>query len=198
MQKLILASSSPRRLALLQSISIHPDKIVSPNIDESILAKEKSEKLATRLALEKVNSIKIDNGFVLAADTIVATKAKVFDKANTREEVESFLQFFSGRRIAIHSAIAALQIENGEVIKLGQKLSTSIVKFKRFSHEEIEHYLDSNHGIGVAGGFAIQGLGETLVKWMSGSYSGIVGLPLYETANLLKGVGYNAYNKTKS
>lgn len=198
MQKLILASSSPRRLALLQSISIHPDEIISPNIDESILPKEKPEKLALRLALEKVNSIKIDNGFVLAADTIVATKSKVFDKANTREEVENFLKLFSGRRISVHSSIAALQIENGEVIKLGQKLSTSIVKFKRFGHEEIEHYLDSDHGIGVAGGFAIQGLGETLVKWMSGSYSGIVGLPLYETANLLKGVGYNAYNKTKS
>lgn len=198
MQKLILASSSPRRLSLLESISIYPDEVLSPNIDEQILPKEKPEKLALRLALEKVNSIKIDNGFILAADTIVATKAKVFDKANTREEVETFLKFFSGRRIAIHSAIAALQIEKGGVAKSGHKLVTSIVKFKRFSHEEIQHYLDGNHGIGVAGGFAIQGLGETLVKWMSGSYSGIVGLPLYETANLLKGVGYNVYNKTKS
>lgn len=198
MQRLILASSSPRRLSLLESISIHPDEVISPNINEQILPKEKPEKLALRLALDKANSMKIEKGFILSADTIVSTKSKVFDKANTREEVEKFLNSFSGRRIAIHSAIAALQIESGEIVKSGQKLVTSIVKFKRFSHEEIQHYLDSNHGVGIAGGFAIQGLGETLVKWMSGSYSGIVGLPLYETVSLLKGVGYHAYNKAKS
>ena len=83
-------------------------------------------------------------------------------------------------------------MENGIVSKSGQKLVTSQVKFKCFSHEEIQHYLDSGNGIGAAGGFAIQGLGETLVKWMSGSYSGIVGLPLCETVSLLKGIGYNA------
>ena len=191
MQKLILASSSPRRLALLKSVAIHPDIIISPNINEQALPKERPEKLALRLAIEKVKAIQED-GYILAADTIVATKSKIFDKANTQEEIEKYLNFFSGRRINIHTAIAAVRIENGIIIKTGNKLVTSIVKFKRFSHEEIEQYLKSNNGIGAAGGFAIQGLGETLVKWMSGSYSGIVGLPLCETVSLLKGMGYYA------
>ncbi len=195
MQNFILASSSPRRLALLQSVEIYPDKIISPNINEQPILKERPEKLALRLAIEKVKTIQ-ENGYILAADTIVATKSKVFDKANTQEEVEKYLNFFSGRRIAIHTAIAAVRIEDGAITKSGNKLVTSVVKFKRFSHEEIEQYLKSDNGIGAAGGFAIQGLGETLVKWMSGSYSGIVGLPLCETVSLLKGIGYYA-NKSQ-
>ncbi len=190
MQKFILASSSPRRLALLKNIGFNPDQIVSPDIDEQPFPKERPEKLALRLAYAKVHAIKAD-GFILAADTIVATKSKIFDKADTREEVEKYLNFFSGKRINIHTAIAAVKMENGIVTKSGQKLVTSQVKFKCFSHEEIQHYLDSGNGIGAAGGFAIQGLGETLVKWMSGSYSGIVGLPLCETVSLLKGIGYH-------
>lgn len=195
MQKLILASSSPRRLDLLKSINYYPDEVISPDIDESPMPREKPEKMASRLALEKAKAINRE-GFILACDTIVATKAKFFDKATSREQVEEYINFYSGRRIYIHSAIAALKIENGIITKTGQKLVTSIVKFKRFSIDEIKYYLDSGNGVGAAGGFAVQGLGETLIQWMSGSFSGMVGLPLCETVSLLKGIGFN--NESKS
>ena len=191
---LILASSSPRRLALLQSIGINPAQIISPNIKEQALSREKPLKMAARLAEAKASIVAsryAGNAVILAADTIVATKAKFFDKAETPAEVEKYLQFFSGRRIHIYSAISAVRVINGRIDKIANKLVTSDIKFKRISHEEMKHYVASNNGIGAAGGFAIQGLGETLLQWMSGSYSGIVGLPLTETVNLLKGLGYH-------
>ncbi len=200
-QMLILASSSPRRLALLQNIAIYPDQIISPDINERPLVKEKPLQLALRLAEKKamlVASSYKDDAFILASDTVVGTKNKIFDKAETKEMVEKYLLFFSGKRIDIYTAIAAIKVKNGTIEKIATKLVVSNVKFKRFSHEEIQHYLNTDHGIGAAGGFAIQGLGETLVKWISGSYSGIVGLPLCETVNLLKGLGYNGYNQSAS
>ncbi len=200
-QSLILASSSPRRLSLLQAIGIYPNQIISPSVDEQPLAKEKPPQLALRLAEKKamlVASTYKDDAFILAADTIVGTKSKIFDKAETREMVEKYLLFFSGRRIDIYTAIAVIKIKNGIIEKIATKLVVSNVKFKRFSYEEIQHYLSAEHGVGAAGGFAIQGLGETLVSWMSGSYSGIVGLPLCETLNLLKGLGYNGHNQSTS
>jgi len=197
-QTLILASSSPRRLALLQNIAIYPTQIISPNIDEQPLLKETPTQLALRLAEKKAMLVASSqtNAFILAADTVVGTKNKIFDKAETRELVEKYLHFFSGKRIVIYTAISVIKVQKCIIEKIATKLVVSKVKFKRFSHEEIQHYLDSNNGIGAAGGFAIQGLGETLVEWLSGSYSGIVGLPLCETANLLKGLGYHGYSQS--
>ena len=189
MQKLILASASSRRLALLQSINLDPDEIISTDIDESPLAKEKPEKLALRLALEKAYAAKKD-GFIIAADIIVATKSKIFHKGKDRETIEKYLHFYSGRRINIHTGVAVVRIENGVIVKQGQKLVSNTIKFKRFTPQEIQHYLDINHGIGAAGGVNIQGFGDSLLQWLNGSYSGILGLPLYETLNLLKGMGY--------
>jgi septum formation protein len=193
MTRLILASSSPRRLSLLQSVSIVPDHIISPNINETPLAKEKPEKAALRLAEAKAMSIaktSTEDALILSADTIVSTKAKIFDKAITKEDVEKYLSFFSGRRIHINTAISVIKVKNGIIEKSATKLVTSTVKFKRINPEEMKHYIASNIGIGAAGGFAIQGIGETLIQWISGSYSGIVGLPLTETLNLLRGLGY--------
>lgn len=198
-QTLILASSSSRRLTLLQGIGVLPNQIISPSVDEQAITKEKPSQLALRLAEKKammIASTYQDTAFILAADTIVGTKSKIFDKAETREMVEKYLLFFSGKKIAIYTGVAVVKIKNGVIEKVATKLIVSDVKFKRFSYEEIQHYLDSNHGIGIAGGFAIQGLGETLVKRIAGSYSGIVGLPLCETLSLLKGLGYNGYNQS--
>jgi septum formation protein len=195
MTKIILASASSRRLALLKSMNIHPDEIISTDIDESPKPKEKPEQAAQRLAIEKAMAITKD-GFIIAADTIAATKAKIFDKITDRETSEKLLQFYSGRRIKIHTGVAVIKRENGVITKKGSKLVSSTIKFKRFTPQEIQYYLDKNHGIGTAGGVNIQEFGDSLVQWFQGSYSGILGLPLYETVNLLSGMGYNVYPKS--
>ena len=200
MLTLILASSSPRRLALLQGIGIQPNQVVAPHINEQPLLKEKPNKTVQRLAEAKATLVAhncIDDAIILGADTIIGTKSKIFDKAATHEDVAKYLHFFSGRRIDVQTAISVVSVKNGLINKTATKLVVSKIKFKRFSHEEIEHYLASDIGIGTAGGFSIQGIGETLVQWISGSYSGIVGLPLTETVNLLKGLGYD-YLKSQS
>jgi septum formation protein len=199
-QKLILASSSPRRLALLQSIAVQPDEIISPDINEASLPKEKPEVLALRLSEAKALAVAVkckEDAFILGADTIVSTKTKIFDKAESAADVEKYLNIFSGRKINIHTAVAVVKVQDGIITKTAKKLVTSHIKFKRLSHEELKHYVASNNGIGAAGGFAIQSIGETLLQWMRGSYSGIVGLPLCETVNLLKGLRYDVI-KSKS
>jgi len=193
---LVLASSSPHRLALLQTVGIKPDQIISPNINEERLKSEKPDKLVLRLAKEKAMAVAgncTQDCYIIGADTIVGTNARIFEKAENDEEVRKHLQFFSGRRIYIKTAIAVVKIENGAVTKIATRLSTSKVKFKRISPEEIELYIKSACGIGVSGGLNIQGLGEILIQNIEGSYSGIIGLPLYETCNLLKGLGYDYF-----
>lgn len=197
---LILASSSLQRLALLKNIGITPDKIISPDIDETPLKKEKSDHLVMRLAEAKAiavaNNIKED-AFIIAADTIVGTKGKVFDKTTNDAEVLKSIKFFSGKRVYIKTAVTVIKLENGIIAKKASRLVISKIKYKRFSEEDIKHYIDSGIGIGVAGGVEIQGFGETLIQNITGSYSGIIGLPLYETLNLLKGMGYDPF-KSKS
>lgn len=200
MLKFILASSSPHRLKLLKSINIIPDLIISPDIDETRRVKEKTDKLVIRLAETKALAVAEtykETAYILAADTIVGTKAHIFDKAETKEDVIKYLEFFSGRRIYIKTAVSVIKLENGIVIKQATKLSVSKVKFKRITAEEIKLYLDSGYGIGTAGGLNIEDLGQVLIKNIEGSYSGIIGLPLYETINLLKGLGYDPF-KSKS
>jgi septum formation protein len=199
--KLILASSSPRRLNLLKSIFIYPDQIISPNINEQRLLKEKPEKMALRLAQAKAfSSLEMlnlnEDAFIITADTIMATKAKIFDKATTNEDVRKYLSFFSGRKIKVHTAVSVAKIKAGNLEKISAKLITSDIKFKRISEEELKNYIEHGSAIGSAGGFSIQGLGETLVQSISGSYSSIVGLPLLQTINLLKGLGFNGSNKS--
>ena len=197
----ILASSSPHRLRLLQSISVNPDKIISPDIDESPLAKEKPPQLALRLAERKAFAVAQNHqgdGLILGADTVVATKSRNFDKALSREDVVKHLQFFSGRRIHVYTGISVIRVKNSLVDKIATKLVDSVLKFKVLTPAEIEYYVNTDHGIGVAGGLAIDGLGEAFIQWMRGSYSGIIGLPLYETMNLLQGLGYKAFNKLSS
>ena len=196
--RLILASSSKRRLNLLQSINIHPDQIISPDIDETPFKRESSDKLALRLAASKARAIAAEgDAYIIAADTIVGTKTRIFNKAESFEDVEKYLKFFSGRRIYIKTAVAVIKIVNSEIEKIATSLVISKVKFKRISPTELNNYLNSGNGIGAAGGLSIQGIGETLISEMTGSYSGIVGLPLNQTVNLLNGLGYDCF-KSKS
>lgn len=198
--KLILASASQNRLSLLKSVGVNPDQIISPNIDETPLKRESSDKLALRLANQKaeaVAAILSEDALIIAADTIVGTKTKVFEKTSTDDEVRKSIEFFSGRRIYIKTAVAVIKIENGVITAKSTKLVIGKVKFKRLSIEEINHYVDSKIGLRVSGGLNIEGYGQVLIKEIFGSHSGIIGLPLYETMNMLKGLGHDPF-KSKS
>lgn len=198
---LILASSSKIRLELLNTINIKPDLIISPDIDETRKKNEKPLRLAARLAETKALKIAADlkeNSIILAADTVVCKNHQVFDKALNAEMVHEYLNKFSGRRIHVITAIAGLKIEKQQIIQKNIKVVDSYVKFKRLSENEINFYVESNLGIGTAGGLAIEGLGQILIKQIFGSHSGIMGLPLYETTNLLNSLGYNVFLQSKS
>ena len=193
---LILASSSKHRLGLLQTIGINPDKIISPDINEERLKKEKLDHFVMRLAEEKAKAVAsnyTDNAYIIAADTIVGTKAKLFDKAINDQDVIRYLNFYSGKRIYIKTAVSVFKLENGVITKKASRLSINKIKFKRIDKEELDLYIKSGSGIGNAGGLQIEGYGQVLIKNIEGSYSGIIGLPLYETVKLLKGLGYDYF-----
>ncbi|HAX90587.1 MAG TPA: septum formation protein Maf [Rhodospirillaceae bacterium] len=186
----ILASSSPRRLSLLADIGIVPDRVLPADIDESPLKGEVPRAMAKRLAFEKGAFVATANpdALVLSADTVVAVGRRVLPKAETPDDVRRFLQLMSGRRHRVFTAVALFR-PHGKPL---QKCSESIVTFKLLSEAEIEDYCASGEGIGKAGGYAIQGRAACLIRAMAGSYSGIVGLPLFEVAQLLKSAGGNS------
>lgn len=188
MPELILASASPRRLDLLSQVGIKPDKTVSTDIDETPNKNEFPECYATRMALEKAEKIagKFSGSFVITADTVVSCGRTILPKAENSAEVKKCLEKLSGRSHTVTTSICVINPEG--------KSSTKVVKtrviFKRLSSEEIKKYLISEEGIGKAGGYAIQGIAGRFVKSINGSYSSIVGLPLYETINALTGLGF--------
>ncbi|MEH6789021.1 Maf family protein [Parasphingorhabdus sp.] len=185
--KLVLASSSPRRLELLGRLGITPDRIISPDIDESPRKGELPRDYVLRMAQEKAGAVERAEGeMLLAGDTTVAVGRRILGQAKDAAEQRAFLQLVSGRRHHVMSAVCVIAADG----TARTKLSDSIVKFKRFEPREIEAYITSGEGQGKAGGYAIQGIAEAFVTWMSGSYSGIMGLPLYETRNLLISSGY--------
>jgi septum formation protein len=185
----ILASSSPRRLSLLADIGVVPDKVCAADIIESPLPKERPRFLAERLSLEKLRASfghEEKNAFILAADTVVAVGRRILPKARTPEDVRNFLVLMSGRRHHVYTGVA-LRTPQGKVM---HRVSDSTVIFRELSREDIDSYVHSNEGIGKAGGYAIQGKAGALIRYISGSYSGIVGLPLFEVAQMLRGAGW--------
>jgi septum formation protein len=180
---LILASASPRRLQLLSDIGLKPTKIVVADIDETPRRNELPRQLAQRLALEKLQAVAALEpvGIILAADTVVACGRRILPKAETPEQVSNCLRLLSGRRHHVYTAVALRDPKN----TVRQRLSASAVSFKRLTAVEIAAYVQSNEGIGKAGGYAIQGLAATYIRLISGSYSTIVGLPLYDVAQML-------------
>jgi septum formation protein len=183
----ILASSSPRRLALLKDIGITPDKIIAAEINETPKPKELPRPLAARLAREKLNIVaaKEPKGFILAADTVVACGRRVLPKAESEADVRACLALLSGRRHHVTTAVA-LRTPQGKFL---ERIADSAVTFRRLSSADIDAYAKSFEGIGKAGGYAIQGRAAGLIRFMSGSYSNIVGLPLFEVAQMLRGCG---------
>jgi septum formation protein len=188
MPKLVLASASPRRLALLRQIGIEPDHVEPADIDETPRRGELPAGHVLRLAEEKARAVRPrhPDAFILAADTVVACGRRILPKAEDEAAARACLTLLSGRRHRVYGGIALLP-PNGD---LGFRRVVSQVAFKRLSEMEMDAYLASREWDGKAGGYAIQGRAAALISWIAGSYSNVVGLPLYETAQLLAGCGY--------
>ncbi len=186
---LVLASESPRRLALLAQAGLVPTHVVPAAIDESVRKGEAPRVHALRLAVEKARAAEARHAvsaFILAADTVVACGRRILPKAESDEEVRACLTLLSGRRHQVMTAVALLTPEG----QLRTKLAMTRVSFHRLDDAAIASYLESREGIGKAGGYAIQGRAEIFAKEINGSYSNIVGLPLALTVLLLKGCGF--------
>ncbi|MDP4574698.1 Maf family nucleotide pyrophosphatase [Qipengyuania sp. G39] len=185
--RLILASASPRRRELIARLGVTPDAIAPADIDETPRKAELPRDYARRMAREKAEAAALDDGFVLAGDTVVAAGRRILPKAEDEATARRCLELLSGRRHRVLSAIA-LRDPDGT---MRERLSETLVMFKRLSTQEIDAYLASGEWDGKAGGYAIQGMAEGLISRIQGSHSGVVGLPLYETRALLKAAGFD-------
>jgi septum formation protein len=187
-QRFVLASASPRRLDLLRQVGVTPDAVVGAEIDESPKRDETPRQLAIRLAAEKAARVAQGqpDAYVLAADTVVAVGRRVLPKVEDEAEGRRCLELLSGRAHRVLTAVAVVAPDG----RRADRLVETRVYFKRLGPDEVRRYLESGEGQGKAGGYAIQGLAGAFVTDLKGSYSGVVGLPLYETMNLLTGLGF--------
>lgn len=186
--KLVLASASPRREALLEQIGILPDRIDPAHIDEDPRPRELPRELAPRLASAKATLVAARNpgDIVVGADTVVACGRRILPKPEDETEARKCLGLLSGRRHRVYGGVAVVCPDGRQ---LGRTVVT-MVSMKRLSEAEIRRYLDSQEWRGKAGGYAIQGRAAAFVRSINGSYSNVVGLPLYELSALLEGAGY--------
>ncbi len=184
--KLILGSGSPRRRELLAQIGVVPDAIRAPDIDETPLKAELPRPYCARMAVEKARAVDAgDDDIVLCADTTVALGRRIMGKPESVAQAAEFLLALSGRR---HRVITAVAVRRGA--RLWERDVVTTVQMKRLSDEELNAYLATNDWKGKAGGYAIQGPAGALIPWINGSFTGVVGLPLAETAGLLQAAGY--------
>ena len=188
--RLCLASASPRRLALLQQIGITPDVVISADIDETPKPGEAPRALALRLAIAKAEAVAAKNAcdvsdYILSADTVVSVGRRILPKAETRDQARDCLRLLSGRG---HRVRTGFCVRQGE--RVISKCSTSRVQMKVLSATQIEAYLEAGDWQGKAGGYAIQGHAAAFITGLVGSYTNILGLPLYEVSSVLHGMGY--------
>ena len=184
--RLILGSGSPRRKELLAQLGVVPDAILPPDIDEDPRKGELPRPYCERLAREKVEAVEAGpDDIVLCADTTVALGRRILGKPADAGEAAAFLTLLGGRR---HEVITAVALRRGD--RVWERVSVSAVKMKRLSDAELNSYLAGGEWQGKAGGYAIQGAAGAFIPWISGSFTGIVGLPLSETAALLSAAGY--------
>ena len=185
----ILASASPRRVELLRQISIVPDHILPAEIEETPLKNEQPRDLVARLAAAKAAAIAKDypDAYVLAADTVVACGRRILPKAETTDDARALLEMLSGRR---HRVISGVFIFAPAGASSARAVETAVT-FKRLSSAELDNYLASDEWRDKAGAYAIQGLAARFVCSLNGSYSNVVGLPLYETSQMLSGLGFD-------
>ncbi|MEP5633912.1 MAG: nucleoside triphosphate pyrophosphatase [Tateyamaria sp.] len=189
MSRFILGSGSPRRLELLAQLGIVPDVVRPPDIDEDPSGAELPRPYCARMAREKVAAVDADaDDVVLCADTTVALGRRILGKPADADEARAFLKLMSGRR---HRVVTAVAVRKGA--QVWQKDVVSIVRMKNLSEPEISGYLATEDWRGKAGGYGIQGPASALIPWISGSFTGIVGLPLAETAGLLQAAGLKVW-----
>jgi septum formation protein len=198
-QKLILASGSPRRLDLLAQAGITPDKLMPMDLDETPRRAEHPRSLARRLAQDKAEAafqvVRTDpawaGSYILAADTVVAVGRRILGKPEYLEEASSSLHLLSGRSHWVYTGICLITPQSTTRVKVVE----TKVRFKRLSNIELKSYLASGEWRGKAGGYGIQGFAGTFIQKLVGSYSAVVGLPLFETVQLLTGEGYAFHEK---
>lgn len=195
--KLILASGSPRRLELLNQAGIEPDRMMPMDIDETPKKSEHPRSLARRLALEKAQAAAgalkgdpaWDGNYILAADTVVSVGRRILPKPELIDEASNALYLLSGRSHRVFTGLCLVTPDR----KWRQKVIETRVRFKRLSKVEIESYLGSGQWRGKAGSYAIQGMAGSFVQKLIGSYTNVVGLPLFETVALLSGEGFDVH-----
>lgn len=187
---LILASSSPRRLSLLRQIGVEPKRIVTPCIDETPSLSERPRDHALRLAVGKrdavIERLGVCDGYVLAADTVVACGRRILPKAEDLETAERCLRLLSGRRHRVYTGVAIRAPDGRD----NACVVMTAVTLKRLGSEQLTLYLQSDEWQGKAGGYGIQGRADAFVTAINGSYSNVVGLPLQASADLLRGLGF--------
>jgi len=186
--RLILASASPRRRQLLAQIGVVPDVIVPADINEYPIDGELPRQRAGRLAAEKVVTVAANqtDAFILAADTVVGVGRRILPKAEVAQQARDCLKLMSGRAHRVFTGVALMSPDG----QLRQRVVETRIKFKRLSNPELADYIASREWYGKAGGYGIQGYAESFIMHVSGSYSNVVGLPLFETRNLMIGSGY--------
>ena len=185
---LILASASPRRLDLLARIGVVPDAVIPADVDESVPKGELPRDHALRLAREKAEAVAAlrPDALVLAADTVVAVGRRILPKAELLDEAAQCLRLLSGRNHRVYTSICLVTPKEA----FRQRLIETRVRFKRLSEDDIQAYIGSGEWRGKAGGYAVQGIAGSFVVKMVGSYTNVVGLPLYESVTLLGGEGF--------
>ncbi len=186
--KLVLASASPRRLDLLRQIGITPDLIDPADIDETPLKTELPGAHALRLSIAKARAVaqRHEGAYVLAADTVVARGRRILPKAETPQDAQECLELLSGHRHRVYGGIALIAPDGREL----SRLVHTIVGFKRLSKDEISDYVQNGDWQGKAGGYAAQGGAAIYMKSLNGSYTNVIGMSLYDTMNMLKGLGF--------
>ena len=192
--KLVLASASPRRIELMQQAGLEPDRLVPANVDETPLKAEHPRSLAKRLSrLKAERALEVlkrdgeaENSFIVAADTVVAVGRRILPKADLLDEAAQCLRLLSGRNHRVHTAVCLVTPKEA----FRQRLIETRVRFKRLSEDDIQAYIGSGEWRGKAGGYAVQGIAGSFVVKMVGSYTNVVGLPLYESVTLLGGEGF--------
>lgn len=183
---LVLASASPRRRQLLELAGIRPDSVAPADIDETPFKNESPRELADRLAREKARAVHAPGQFTLGGDTVVALGRRMLPKAESDEEVADCLRLLSGRAHQVLTGISVIAPDGRQSVRV----VTARVVLKRLTDQDVTRYVACRDGIGKAGGYAIQGPAAALIKSINGSYTAIVGLPLYEAVSMLEGLGY--------
>lgn len=186
MPQLVLASTSPRRLQLVRRLGLKPARVAAPALDENPRPRELPPAYALRLAVEKAEAVRrAPNEVVLAGDTTIALGRRILPPADTADIQRDLLGKLSGRRHHCLSAVCVIDAEG----RVRTRLSDTVVAFKPLTVQEIDSYVECGEGLGKAGGYAIQGRAEGFVRFLHGSHSGVVGLPLFETRALLRAAG---------